>query len=346
MGLEHELDILMKGIALDFEQAANVMRRLLGGEIPPAQVAALLTILKMRGEKAEELAGFASVMRESAVKVAVPAGDPVVDTCGTGGDGLGTFNVSTVAAFVVAGAGVRVAKHGNRAVSSKVGSFDVLEALGIRADLTPERMSECLAQTGLVFLYAPALHPALKHLAPVRRELGFRTVFNLIGPLANPAGVAHQVIGVPQKDLARRMSRALLRLGCERAFLVSGEDGFDEISLCAPTWVFEVTARHSLEMRVTHEDFGLDAARLEDLRGGSAEDNATIARAILAGIGGPRRDLVLANAAAALVVAGKAADWKEGVRLGAESIDSEAAMGKLESVVAFTAGGGEQTGSS
>lgn len=336
MGLEHELDILMKGVALDFDQSAGVMRRMLAGQAPPAQVAALLALLRMRGEKAEEIAGFASAMRQAATPVTAPPGEPLVDTCGTGGDGLNTFNVSTVAAFVAAGAGVRVAKHGNRAATSKVGSADVLEALGVKIDLNPQQMMDCLAQTGIAFLFAPILHPAMRHVGPIRKELGFRTIFNLLGPLSNPAGAPYQVIGVPSKDIARRMARALLRLGTERAFVVSGEDGLDEITLCAATTIYEVTPLHSLESRVLPEDFGLSLARLEDLKGGSAEDNATITRAILSGIQGPRRDLVLANAAAALVVAGHATDWKHGAERAAESIDSGAARAKLEALVDFT----------
>jgi anthranilate phosphoribosyltransferase len=333
MPLDSELTCLLARQPLSYEQAHAAMERMLAGEETPAQIAALLTALRMKGETAEELAGFAAAMRAAMVRVATPPGAVVVDTCGTGGDGTGTFNISTVVAFVVAGAGVVVAKHGNRAVTSRTGSADVLEALGIRVDLTPPQMAACLASCGIAFLFAPSLHPAMRHVGSVRKALGFRTVFNLLGPLANPASAPHQVIGVPSRDLARKMARALHRVGTVRSFVVHGLDGLDELTLSGGSAVYEVTAQGMAYRPLSPVDFGLEAAPLSALAGGDALANAEIARRILNGEErGPMRDVVMMNASAVLVACGVAADWLDGVAKAAASIDAGAAFGRMESL--------------
>lgn len=333
MPLDSELTLLLARQPLSYEQSHAAMERMLAGEESPAQVAALLTALRMKGETAQELAGFAAAMRAAMVRVATPAGAVVVDTCGTGGDGTGTFNISTVVAFVVAGAGVVVAKHGNRAVTSRTGSADVLEALGVRVDLSPVEMAACLASCGIAFLFAPSLHPAMKHVGPVRKALGFRTVFNLLGPLANPASAPHQVIGVPSRELARKMARALHRVGTQRSFVVHGLDGLDELTLSGPSAVYEVSAERIVYRQLTPADFGLAVAPLSSLAGGDASANAEIARRILRGEErGAARDVVLMNAAAVLVACGVAADWREGVSRAAASLDAGRAWGKVEAL--------------
>jgi anthranilate phosphoribosyltransferase len=333
MPLDSELSLLLARQPLTFEQAQAAMQRMLTGDETAPQIAAFLTALRLKGETAVELAGFASAMRDAVVRVASPAGAPVVDTCGTGGDGTGTFNISTVVAFVAAGAGVTVAKHGNRAVTSRAGSADVLEALGVKVDITPAHMERCLAVCGISFLFAPALNPAMRHVGPVRKALGFRTVFNLLGPLTNPAAAPHQVIGVPSREIARKMSRALFRLGTKRSFIVHGLDGLDEITLSTASVVYDVTPERIVYRQLTPADFGLGAAPLEAIAGGDATENAAIASRILQGEEqGPRRDIVLMNAAAVLVASGRARDWKEGVAQAAASIDSGAAQAKLQSL--------------
>lgn len=317
------------------------MQRILVGNEPPAQIAGLLVALRMKPETAEEIAGFAAAMRESGVRIEAPASGPVVDTCGTGGDGAGTFNISTVVAFVAAGAGAVVAKHGNRSISSRSGSADVLEALGVRVDIKPRQMALCLAQCGMAFLFAPLLHPAMKHVQPIRRELGLRTIFNYLGPLANPAGAPHQVIGAPSKEAARRMSRALKRLGTERSFIVHGDDGLDEISISGPSTVYDVTEKHVVQFQLTPADLGLDSAPLSAIAGGDARLNAAIAHDILRGELGPRRDIVLANTAAVLLASGIARDWLQGVGMAAESIDRGRALDKLQALVGLTRTFGE-----
>lgn len=331
MALDSELSILLTRTALTYPQAEQAMQRMLSGEEAPAQIAALLTALRLKGETAEELAGFAAAMRAAVVPVAAPLGAPVVDTCGTGGDGTGTFNISTTVAFVAAGAGVVVAKHGNRSVTSRSGSADVLEALGVRIDLTPAQMAACLEQCGIAFLFAPALHPAMKHVGPVRKALGFRTVFNLLGPLANPASAPYQVIGVPSKEVARKMARALFRLGTTRSLIVHGLDGLDELTLSGPSVAYEVTPKRVVHREVTPADFGLAEAPLSALAGGDARENAEIAGRLLRGqLEGPARDVVLMNASAVLVACGVAKDWRDGVARAAASIDSRAALRRLE----------------
>jgi anthranilate phosphoribosyltransferase len=259
-----------------------------------------------------------------------------VDTCGTGGDGAGTFNISTVAAFVVAGAGARVAKHGNRSISSRCGSADVMEALGVKVLLSPAQMGQAIREVGIGFLFAPAVHTAMKHAQPARLELKMRTVFNILGPLTNPAGATAQLVGAPSPEAASLMAQALAALGLARGFVVHGSDGLDEITTTGPTLAFEIregkVARHTL----TPEDFGVGRASIEDLRGADREANCEIARSVLGGAAGPRRDIVLVNASAALVAAGKARDFQEGVSLAAGSIDSGAALRKARELAWFT----------
>lgn len=313
-------------------EAAAAMEEILSGRAAEPQIVEFLAALREKGETEEEIVGFASVMRRHARPIfpgGVPDGWRLVDTCGTGGDATGTFNVSTCAAFVVAGAGVRVAKHGNRSISSRCGSADVLEALGVDLMRAPERVAECIEKVGIGFLFAPALHTAMKHAMPARRRLGGRTVFNLLGPLTNPAGARVQVMGVFAADKVGLLAGALAKLGVERAFVVHGADGLDEISLSGETRVAEVNYGTVRNYTVTPEDFGLPRANIHDLTGGDAAENAASIRRILNGERGPRRDIVLANASAALVAAGVAADFREGVGRAAAAIASGAAASKL-----------------
>jgi anthranilate phosphoribosyltransferase len=316
------------------EEAAAVMRDIMSGEASPAQAGAFLAALRMKGETVDEIAGMARVMREHALRVETDGA--VVDTCGTGGDASGTFNVSTAAAFVVAAAGARVAKHGNRAMSSACGSADVLEALGARIDLTPEQVSTCIQQVGIGFMFAQVFHPAMKHAAPVRREIGIRTVFNVLGPLTNPAGARHQLLGVARPELAPMLAAVLARLGARHALVVHGADGLDELSLTGPSHVHEVRDGAIREFEVTPSELDLGAAPLDAVRGGSPQENAQTFRAVLKGEPGPVRDIVLLNAAAALVAADAASSLREGVAAARAAIDSGAAAAKLDAFVALT----------
>ena len=325
------------GSDLSAEEAEKVMDELLEGRLAQEQIVALLTSLRAKGEAVDELVGFARAMRRHASHGSVQAQiAPLVDTCGTGGDGGGTFNVSTAAALVVAGAGVRVAKHGNRSFSSRCGSADVLEALGVKIDIPPERALAAIEKVGIGFLFAPRLHTAMRHAAAARREAGGRTVFNLLGPLTNPAGATAQVIGVPAAALVEKLGRALAELGTQHAFVVHGVDGIDEISLSDETEVADVRPRSVRRYRVKPQDFGVTRARREDLAGGDATANAKIIRDILQGETGPRRDFVCVNAAGALVAAGRAGDFRKGARLAAKAIDSGLAKAKLEALIEFS----------
>ncbi len=327
-------------------EAAAAMEAIMSGAATNAQIAAFLTALRMKGETVEELIGFAQVMREKAVKIrahgdgmAALTGtdrDMLIDTCGTGGDAAGTFNVSTATAFVVAGAGLRVAKHGNRSVSSLCGSADVVETLGINLELTPAKVARCIDEVGIGFLYAPLLHTAMKHVMAARREMGVRTVFNMLGPLTNPAGANAQVIGVYAEALTEPLARVLAELGTHRAFVVHGADGLDEISNTGESRISEVREGVVRTFGVRPEDFGMARAAIGDLLGGDREQNAEIIRAILAGEPGPRRDIVLMNSAAALVAGGRARDLKEGVGGAARSIDSGGARDRLERLIALS----------
>jgi anthranilate phosphoribosyltransferase len=322
---------------LSAEDAREAMRRILGGQVSQTQIAAFLIALRMKGETAEEVVGFARAMREMAAPVDCGAGgDPLLDTCGAGGDGAGTFNISTIAAFVAAGAGVRVAKHGNRSISSRCGSADLLERLGIDIAQPPAEAGRAIREIGIGFLYAPAVHSAARHAHPVRVELKLRTVFNLLGPLTNPAGAAAQLAGAPSEHAGELISGALAQLGLSRGFVVHGSDGLDEITTTGPTLVFSIAGGRVERCTLTPADFGVPVAHAEDLKGGDPSRNAEIAREIFAGRRGPQRDIVLVNSSAALVAAGKAADFGEGMKLAAQSIDSGAAQGKVEALAKFT----------
>lgn len=310
--------------------AQTAMEHILRGEATQVQIAGFLVALRMKGESAEELVGFARAMRAKAAKVTVGGGATLIDTCGTGGDGHCTFNISTVVAFVVAGAGVRVAKHGNRSLSSLCGSADILEELGVEIDLEPPQVAHLIETTGMGFLFAPKIHPAMRHAQQARGELKMRTAFNLLGPLTNPAGATAQLVGASSVRAAELLAKALASLGLQRGFVVHGMDGLDEITISGETLVFEITRGAIADRTVTPGDFGCDAAPLKSIRGGDRVVNAAIARQVLAGETGPRRDVVLMNAAAALVVAGRARDFLEGVTLAASAVDSGAAAGKLQ----------------
>ena len=328
-------------------EAAAAMDAIMTGAATNAQIAAFLTALRMKGETVEELIGLAQVMRQKAVRVRT-RGDEVdaaltgtdremlIDTCGTGGDATGTFNVSTATAFVVAGAGLRVAKHGNRSVSSLCGSADVVERLGVSLELTPQKVGRCIDEVGIGFLYAPLLHTAMKHVMAARREMGVRTVFNMLGPLTNPAAANAQVIGVYSPTLTEPLARVLAELGTVRAFVVHGADGLDEISNTGESRISEVREGLVRTFGVRPEDFGMARATIADLHGGDRDQNADIIRSLLGGEPGPKRDIVVMNAAAALVAGAKARDFKEGVELAARSIDEGAARSKLDSLVAFS----------
>ncbi|PYM24069.1 MAG: anthranilate phosphoribosyltransferase [Candidatus Rokuibacteriota bacterium] len=324
-------------------EAAAAMEAIMSGAATNAQIAAFLTALRMKGETVEELIGFAQVMRQKVVRIRTRADEVaaltgtdremLIDTCGTGGDATGTFNVSTATAFVVAGAGLKVAKHGNRSVSSLCGSADVVEALGVNLELTPQKVGRCVDEVGIGFLYAPLLHTAMKHVMPARREMGIRTVFNMLGPLTNPAGANAQVIGVYTATLTEPLARVLAELGTIRAFVVHGADNLDEISNTGESRVSEVREGQVRTFSVRPEDFGMPRATIKDLQGGDREQNAQIIRMLLEGEPGPRRDIVLMNAAAALVAGARARDLKEGVALAAQSIDDGAARRKLAALV-------------
>ena len=335
--------------SLTRDEARAVMGEVLAGHCTPAQIAALLVALHMKGETVEEIVGFAEAIRTAATPLPLRANsildasgtgrDALVDTCGTGGDTSGTFNISTATALVVAGAGVRVAKHGNRSVTSKCGSADVMEALGVKIELPTERIGECLEQVGIAFLYAPSMHAAMRYVQPVRRELRLRTVFNLLGPLTNPAHATCQVVGVYSADLVEKLAEALSLLGLHRALVVHGSDGLDEITISGPTRIGEVREGRVHGYEIAPEDFGMQRAGLDQIAGGDAAANAALIREVLSGKKSARRDVVLLNAAAALVAAGRAEQLREGVPIAAEAIDSGAAERKLRSLVKFTNAG-------
>ncbi len=324
-------------LSLSAVQAEDALNLILAGEATLPQIAAFLTALRVKGETAAELTGFARAMRKHALPVPTAGvARPLIDTCGTGGDGHGTFNISTVAAFVIAGAGVPVAKHGNRSISSRCGSADILEALGVNIALNAEQMGEALRQCGIAFLYAPAVHPAMKHVQPARLELKMRTIFNLLGPLTNPANAEVQLIGAPSAQAAELMANALTRLPVPRALVVHGSDGLDEITTTGLTIAFEVSHGEVQQRSLMPMEFGVPLASIADLAGGDAQDNAVIARAILSGAQGPHRDIVVANAAAALHLAGRAFSYGDAAQLAAQAIDSGAALGKLNALAEFT----------
>ena len=343
------LDKITAGENLSRAEAESVMEQILSGELGTEQIIALLLALREKGETLDEVVGLATAMRRRAATI-FPAGhrilkETLIDTCGTGGDARGTFNISTVVAFVVAGAGVRVAKHGNRSTGGRSGSADVLEALGVAIDLPAVGIAQAIEEIGIGFLFAPAMHAATRHASEARKQIGVRTVFNLLGPLTNPANATVQMAGVYDAKLTALVAGALGELGVKRAMVVHGADGLDEISLSGETLVSEWRDGKVRNFSVTPEDFGLKRAPLEAIRGGDAKENAGVmhkilGRSLLYREHGAQREIVLANAAAALVVAGKAADFLEGARLAAESIDSGAAREKLEALVAFRSAAG------
>jgi anthranilate phosphoribosyltransferase len=343
--IQQALKIIAGGTNLSRDEAEATAEQILAGKATDAQIAALLAGLRDKGETLDELVGFATAMRRHARPI-FPAGrshadEALVDTCGTGGDASGTFNISTAAAFVVAGAGVRVAKHGNRSISSRCGSADVLEQLGARIDLPAERVARSIEEVGIGFLFAPAMHAATRHAMNARRELKMRTVFNLLGPLTNPTGASAQIVGVYSAKVTELMARALGELGVRRAFVVHGADGLDEISISGETFVVELREGAVRSYTVAPEDFGVRRAPLEAIRGGDAKENAGIihkilGRSMLYREHSAHRDIVLANAAAALVAAGHATDLLDGVRLAAKSIDTGAARERLDAFVSFT----------
>jgi anthranilate phosphoribosyltransferase len=324
------------GNSLSQEEAAEAFDLVMSGAATPAQIGALVMGLRVRGETVDEIAGAARAMRAKVLTVRAPEG--AIDTCGTGGDGKGTFNISTCAAFVVAGAGVPVAKHGNRAISSRSGSADVLKELGVNIEASPETISRCIAECGLGFMFAPAHHAAIRHVAQVRSELGTRTIFNLLGPLANPAGAKYQIVGVFGKEWVEPIAQVLALLGTMRAWVVHGSDGLDELTTTGISDVAVVDAGKVSTFRISPRNAGLPEARPEDLTGGNAVENAAHVRAVLGGLKGPLRDIVLLNAAAALLVAGKANTLREGVALASESIDSGKALAVLEALVPLSHG--------
>jgi len=328
---------VVDGGTLSEAESRAVMEEIMEGRATDAQIAAFLVALRMRGETVEELVGAANAMREKATEV--PIGVDAVDTCGTGGDGAGTFNISTVAAFVVAGAGVPVAKHGNRSVSSRCGSADLLEALGIRLDLPPETLARCVEEVGIGFLFAPLLHRAMKHAIGPRREIGVRTLFNLLGPVTNPAGVRRQVLGVYSPDRVEQMAKVLKDLGTKRALVVHG-DGMDEVTICGPTLVGELKDGGVRTYQVVPEDFGFRRVELRELSGGDTRTNAEIAEGVLKGEPGPKRDVVVLNAGAAIWIGGKASSWEEGVQMAQEAIEDGMAWSKVEELREFTRGWG------
>ena len=326
----------------------DAMNQIMGGEATSAQIGAFITALRMKGETIPEIIGAARVMRARATPIR--AGDvldidrddinvdreTVLDTCGTGGSGTRSFNISTTVAIVVAACGARVAKHGNRSVSSACGSADVLEHLGVRLDVSPERVTESIERAGVGFLFAPALHGAMKHAIGPRREIGIRTIFNILGPLTNPAGADRQVLGVYREDLVEPLAQVLLKLGCRRGFVVHGQDGMDEITLTGPTRVAAISGERVELQTIAPEQFGLQRCRLEDLQGGDAARNAEIVRAILKGEPGPKRDVVLLNSAYALVAAGLAGDIDSGIEQAATAIDDGRAARTLDELVRIT----------
>ena len=327
MDIKGAIALVADGENLNMEQAGAAMDDIVHGRATHAQIAGFAIALRMKGETPEEVAGLARVMRREAVPVLV-SGD-LLDTCGTGGDGLSTFNISTIAAFVACGAGARVAKHGNRAYSSRCGSADLLEALGVAIELPADDVAACVEKVGIGFMFAPMFHPAMKHAAAPRKELGVRTVFNVLGPLANPARASNQLLGVATPKLVQLMGEVLSLLGCGRAMVVHGHDGMDELSLSGATTVCEVRDRMLRSYEVEPEDMGLSRYPKVAMTGGDATENAAITQKVLSGDPGPHREVVLLNAGAALYVAGKVANLREGVSAAAESVDSGAAAGRL-----------------
>ena len=337
MDIREAIDVVVSGKSLSLEQAAAVMRQIMQGEATHAQLGSFLTALRLKGESTEEIAGMATVMREFSLKVRVDG--TTVDSVGTGGDGTNSFNISTAAALVAAGAGVRIAKHGNRAASGSCGAADVLEALGVRIELSPEGVERCINEGGIGFMFAQAFHPSMRHAGPVRREIGIRTVFNILGPLTNPAAAQRQLIGVAFPQLGEKMAEVLRLLGSERSLVVHGAGGLDEIALDGDTSVWELREGQVESWTFRPDDTGLGRWSVDDLRGGDREANAATMRKLLNGEGGPIRDSVLLNTAGVLLAAGTADSIPEGIQAAARSIDTRAASHRLEALVELSNAG-------
>ena len=329
--IREAIGALVSGRSLGMEEAAAVMGEIMSGEATTAQVGSFLTALRLKGETAQEIAGMATVMRQKALRVQVDG--PSVDTCGTGGDGKGSFNISTASAFVAAACGLKVAKHGNRAASGSCGSADVLEALGVKIDLGPQGVERCIEEVGIGFMFAPTFHPAMRHAAPVRRELGIRTVFNVLGPLTNPAGPQSQLLGVADASLGEKMVEVLKLLGSRHSLVVHGEDGLDEVTLGGASRVWELKDGAIRTYLVSPQELGLSVVSLEGIKGGSREENASVLRRLFQGDKGPIRDVVLVNSAAVLVAGGKAKDLKGGMGFAEAAIDGGEALRKLDGLV-------------
>ena len=334
--IKDAIGALIEGKSLNTETAAQVMEEIMDGKATPAQLGAFLTALRIKGETAEEIAGLAKVMQSKAIQVKV--NEPLLDIVGIGGDGLNTFNISTTAAFVAAGAGIKVAKHGNRSASSLCGSADVLENLGVKIDLSAEEVEKCIINVGIGFMFAQVFHPAMKYAGAPRREIGIRTVFNILGPLTNPAHAEFQVIGIPQINLAEKIVSALLQLNLQHVLVVHGLNGMDELSIEGNSLIWEIKQGKliSSKRQISPLDFGLKIALQSEIKGGKAEENATILRRVLSGASGSQRDVVVLNAAAAMLAANKAKNIQDGVALAQKTIDSGLALEKLNQLIRYT----------
>jgi len=332
--IKEAIALLTSGKSLSMAQSADVMEEIMNNQATPAQFGAFVTALRLKGETIDEIAGLVKPMREHSLKIT--ADDIVIDTCGTGGDNASPFNISTIAAFVAAGAGLNVAKHGNRAMSSRCGSADVLEAIGVNIDMPHNEVQQCLSEIGIAFIFAQAFHPAMKYAAAPRREIGIRTVFNILGPLTNPAGAKHQVIGVPDATLTEKLAEVLRISGSKHAIIVHGDDGLDEITITGGTHVSELKNGTIKSYGISPEDAGLNRASPETIKGGSAPENAEILKAVLSGRKGPQRDIVLLNSAAALLAGDKVQTISEGVNMAGWAIDSGKAKQKMEQLIQFS----------
>ena len=331
MEIREAIDLVVSGDSLSMDNAASVMRQIMSGEATPAQLGSFLTALRLKGESTEEIAGMATIMREFSLKVNVDG--MLVDSVGTGGDGLNTFNISTAAAFVAAGAGLKVAKHGNRAATGACGSADVLEELGVRIDLPPEGVERCIRESGIGFMFAQAYHPSMRHAAPVRREIGIRTVFNILGPLTNPAGAQSELVGVAFPELGEKMAAVLGLLDTHHSIVVHGDGGLDEMTLSGDTSVWEVVGGKVSRWTLSVADTGLPVTPIAAVRGGDKAANAKTMRALLDGEGGPVRDYVLLNSAGVLLAGDLVSNIRDGVQLAAQAIDSGAAKDRMESMI-------------
>lgn len=338
MDIREAIDVVVSGDSLAMDDAAAVMRQIMSGEATQAQLGSFLTALRLKGESTEEIAGMATVMREFSLRVNVDG--MLVDSVGTGGDGLNTFNISTAAAFVAAGAGLKVAKHGNRAASGTCGSADVLEELGVQVELTPEGVERCIRESGIGFMFAQAFHPSMRHAGPVRREIGIRTVFNILGPLTNPAGAQSMLVGVAFPELGEKMASVLNLLDTHHSIIVHGEGGLDEMTLSGDTSVWEVTGGKVSNWTLSVADTGLPVTPIEAVKGGDREANAKTMRELLGGAGGPVRDYVLLNSAGVFLVGDLVTNIRDGVQLAAQTLDSGAAKDRLESMIEVSQAGG------